>query len=196
MIGFLSGEVVARNDPYIVLNVNGVGYKVLAPKSVLAKATLNGKLKLFIYTHVREDAISLFGFLDSLDLKLFENLISVSGIGPKTAMNIFSIGNREEVAQAIITGDVEFFVGVPRLGKKNAQKIIIELKSKFGSIEDLDLSKFDNKENSEVVSALKTFGFSSKEALGAVKSIKGEGKTTEEKIRLALKELGDRKSVV
>src|SRR3989344_6781585 len=160
MIGFLNGEVLARDDPHIVINVNGVGYKVLASGSVLSKATLNGKLKLFIYTHVREDAISLFGFLDSLDLKLFENLISVSGIGPKTGMNIFGVGGREEIIQAIVTSDVAFFTGVPRLGKKNSQKIIIELKSKLGSIEDLDLSKIDSKENSEVVTALKNFGFS------------------------------------
>jgi len=190
MIGFLNGEVLARDDPNIIINVNGVGYKVLAPGNVLSKVTLNGKLKLFIYTHVREDAISLFGFLDSLDLKLFENLISVSGIGPKTAMNIFSVGTREEIVQAVITGDVDFFTGVPRLGKKNAQKIIIELKSKLGSIEDLDLSKIDSKENSEVIAALKTFGFSNKEALEALKNIKSEGKSTEEKIRMALKELG------
>src|SRR3990167_434514 len=135
MIGYLNGEVVTRDDPHIIIDVNGVGYKVLATRSVLSKVILNGKLKLFIYTHVREDAISLFGFLDSLDLKLFENLISVSGIGPKTAMNIFSVGTREDVVQAIVTGDVSFFIGVPRLGKKNAQKIIIELKSKLGSIE-------------------------------------------------------------
>jgi len=190
MIGFLSGEVVARDDPYIVIDVNGVGYKVVVANGVLSNLGKNGKVKLFIYTHVREDAISLFGFLDSLDLKLFENLISVSGIGPKTAMNIFSIGNREEIIQSIITSDVSFFTGVPRLGKKNAQKIIIELKSKLGSIEDLDLTKIDVKENSEVIAGLKNFGFSNREAIEAVKAIKGNGQTTEEKIRLALKELG------
>ena len=190
MIGFLSGEVVARDDPHIVIDVSGVGYKVIVSNGVLSSIGKNTKVKLFVYTHVREDAISLFGFLDSLDLKLFENLISVSGIGPKTAMNIFSIGTRDMISQAIITSDVSFFSGVPRLGKKNAQKIIIELKSKLGSIEDLDLSKIDNKENSEVIAALKSFGFTSREALEALKNIKGEGKSTEEKIRLALKELG------
>jgi len=190
MIGFLRGEVVARDDPHIVIDVNGVGYKVVVANGVLSNIEKNGKVKLFVYTHVREDAIQLYGFLDSLDLKLFENLISVSGIGPKTAMNIFSIGSREEVVQAIITSDVSFFVGVPRLGKKNAQKIIIELKSKLGSIEDLDLSKMDVKENSEVIAALKSFGFSSREALEALKNIKGEGESTEEKIRMALKYLG------
>jgi len=190
MIGFLNGEVVARDDPYIVIDVGGVGYRVVVANGVLSNIEKNGKVKLFVYTHVREDAISLFGFLDSLDLKLFENLISVSGVGPKTAMNIFSIGNREEIIQAIVTNDVPFFSSVPRLGKKNSQKIIIELKSKFGSIEDLDLTKIDVKENSEVIAALRNFGFSSREALEALKNIKGEGKSTEEKIRLALKELG------
>lgn len=190
MIGFLSGEIVARDDPYIVIDVSGVGYRVVVANGVLSSINKNAKVKLFIYTHVREDAISLFGFLNSLDLKLFENLISVSGIGPKTAMNIFSIGSREEIIQAIITSDVSFFVSAPRLGKKNSQKIIIELKSKFGSIEDLDLTKIDVKENSEVIAALRNFGFSNREALEALKAINGEGKTTEEKIRLTLKELG------
>jgi len=181
MIGFLSGEVVARDGPYIVIDVSGVGYKVVVANGVLSNLGKNGKVKLFVYTHVRKDAISLFGFLDSLDLKLFENLISVSGIGPKTAMNVFSIGDREKIIEAIVTNDVSFFSSVPRLGKKNAQKIIIELKSKFGSIEDLDLSKADSKGNGEVITALKQFGFSSREALEAVKSIKGEGKTKQEK---------------
>jgi Holliday junction DNA helicase RuvA len=190
MIGYLRGEVFFKEGSFIILDVKGVGYKVLGSRDVLSKAIKGNLLELFIYTHVREDNISLFGFLESSDLKLFENLIGVSGIGPKTAMNIFSIGNREEVVQAIITGDVEFFVGVPRLGKKNAQKIIIELKSKFGSLEDLDLTKINVKENSEVITALKNFGFNSKEALGALQAIEGKGKTTEEKIRMALKYLG------
>ncbi len=191
MIGFLSGEVVARDDPYIVIDVSGVGYKVIVANGVLSSVNINAKVRLFVYTHVREDAISLFGFLDSLDLKLFENLISVSGIGPKTAMNIFGVGTREQISQAIITGEVDFFTGVPRLGKKNAQKIIIELKNKFGGIEEFDLSS-DDSETSEIIAALQSFGYSKKEALLALKDTKGKGETIEEKIRMALKELGKR----
>ncbi|MBI2028631.1 MAG: Holliday junction branch migration protein RuvA [Candidatus Levybacteria bacterium] len=190
MIGFLRGEIVFKEGNYIIIDVGGIGYKVFVAQDVISKSNNNSHLKLFTYTHVREDAISLFGFLDSLDLKLFEDLISVSGIGPKTAMNIFSVGTREEITQAIISGDVVFFTGIPRLGKKNAQKIIIELKSKLGSVEDLDLTKIDVKENSEVIAALRNFGFNNKEALDALKAIEGKGKTTEGKIRLALKYLG------
>src|SRR3989344_3700753 len=97
MIGFLRGEVFLKDINSIILDVKGVGYKVLAASDVLAKAIKGTSLDLFIYTHVREDNISLFGFLESSDLKLFENLIGVSGIGPKTAMNIFSIGDRSQI---------------------------------------------------------------------------------------------------
>lgn len=189
MIGYLNGEVVANYDSHLVIDVGGVGYTIVASKNVLSQAGTNSKLKLFIYTHVREDLIQLYGFLELLELKLFRNLISVSGIGPKTAMGIFSVGSRDSIIEAIIKGDVSFFTSVPRLGKKNAQKIIIELKNKFGSIEDLDLSKIDLKEKDEIIAALTGFGFSRKESLEALKAIK-DGKTVEEKIRLALKHLG------
>ena len=191
MIGYLNGEVVLIDNPSIVIDVGGVGYSIVASKDVLGKAEVNSKLKLFIYTHVREDLIQLYGFLDFSDLKLFRNLISVSGIGPKTAMGIFGVGSRLSIIQAIISADVAFFESAPRLGRKNAQKIIIELKNKFGTAkEEIDLSEKDIKERSEIIAALLGFGFNRKEALDAIKSIKGERKTVEEKIRLALKELG------
>src|SRR3989338_8376406 len=93
MIGFLRGKVLFREGDSIILDVNGVGYKVRVASDVLVKGA-GMPLELFIYTHVREDIIALFGFLESLDIKLFENLIGVSGIGPKTAMSVFSVGSR------------------------------------------------------------------------------------------------------
>ncbi len=192
MIGFLNGNVELLDIPYVIVNVNGVGYRVLVPNTVLEKLIINQKTKLYTYTYVREDALELFGFLESEDLKLFEGLISVSGVGPKTALNIFSFGKREEIVEAIIKGDVLFFSNVPRLGKKNAQKIIIELKNKLGSINDLDLSGKDLIENTEVIQALKSFGFTSAEATKALREIDKRGKTTEEKVRLSLKYLGSR----
>jgi holliday junction DNA helicase RuvA len=190
MIGHLKGEVFLKEVNYIILDVNGVGYKILGSRDVLAKANKNSLLELFIYTHVREDNISLFGFLQLQDLKLFENLIGVSGIGPKTAMNIFSVGDRGQIVSAIIAADTAFFKGVPRLGQKNAQKIIIELKTKFGSVTDLDLSGEDISENKEVVSALKSFGFTSKEIHEAIRNVKKEGQKVTDTIKLALKYLG------
>jgi Holliday junction DNA helicase RuvA len=190
MIGFLKGKVELLKRPFVIIDVNGVGYKVLVPETIYAKLSLGENLKIFTYTYVREDALDLFGFLEAEDLGLFESLLTVSGIGPKTALNIFSFGERKDIIEAIIKGDVTFFTSVPRLGTKNAQKIIIELKSKMGSSADLDLSGKDLLANAEVVQALKNFGFSAQEAQKAVREIKQVGLTTEEKIRLALKNLG------
>ena len=190
MIGFLKGKVELLKRPFVIIDVNGVGYKVLVPETIYAKLSLGESLKIFTYTYVREDALDLFGFLEAEDLGLFENLLTVSGVGPKTALNIFSFGERKDIIEAIIKGDVTFFTSVPRLGTKNAQKIIIELKNKMGSDTDFDLSGKDLLENAEVVQALKDFGFSVAEAQKAVREIKQVGLTTEEKIRLALKTLG------
>jgi Holliday junction DNA helicase RuvA len=190
MIGFLNGTIELLQRPFVITDVHGVGYKVLVSDSVYSKLSLGQKIKIFTYTHVREDALDLFGFLESQDLGLFESLLTVSGIGPKTALNIFSFGERKDIIEAIIKGDVTFFTSVPRLGTKNAQKIIIELKNKMGSEANLDLTGKDLLENAEVVQALKNFGFSVGEAQKAVREVKKEGISTEEKIRLALKALG------
>lgn len=190
MIGFLKGEVFFKEGNYIILDVKGVGYKVLAASDVLSKTIKGTSLELFIYTHVREDNISLFGFLEASDLKLFENLIGVSGIGPKTAMNIFSVGNRAEITNAVVQGNVDFFTSVPRLGRKNAQKIIIELKNKFGGIGDLDLTGEDMFGSEEVIVALRGFGFTNKEIYEAIRAVKKSGQKITETIRLALKYLG------
>lgn len=190
MIGFLKGVVEFRDDPYLFINVNGVGYKVLASTHVLSKIGVVGeKVTIFTYTHVREDMLDLYGFLTREDLKLFEMLLEVSGIGPKTAVGIFSYGSKNEIIAAIMQADTSFFSRVPRLGQKNAQKIIIELKNKIGSTTDLDLSA-GSKQNEDVVIALKSLGFKNHEAQEAIRNIKTEGKTTEEIIRLALKYLG------
>jgi Holliday junction DNA helicase RuvA len=190
MIGSLQGIVELRDTPYLLINVQGVGYKVLVSASILDRVKLQDKIKLFTYTHVREDILELFGFSEHQDLKLFERLLSVSGIGPKTAIAVFSVGSSQEIVQAIMKSDVDFFTSVPRLGRKNAQKLIIELKGKFASLKDLELGEEVEKEHSDIVLALKSFGFSQDEAKEAIKGVKGEGASPQEKIRLALRYLG------
>ena len=188
MIGMLTGTLALRDESYIILDVNGVGYKVLASAQIHTVFHIGDKVTIFIHTHVREDTLDLFGFPTQQDLKVFEYLISVNGIGPKTAMGIFTIGSREEILGAIRKADVDFFTGVPRLGKKNAQKIIIELKNKLGSGEELDLSE-GSQEEQDVVNALVSMGFSEREARMGVKGIGEQGSSISEKIRLALKQL-------
>lgn len=189
MIGYLNGSIIIRDDPYIVLDVNGVGYRVYAALDVLSKVTeLGSGLKLFTYTHVREDVLELYGFSKYSDLKLFEALINVSGIGPRTAISIFANGTGDEIVRAIINADVSFFSGITRLGIKNAQKIIIELKNKVGGGE-LDLTSSLNVNRNELTSALKTFGFTAKEINEAARNI-DRSASVEEQIKMALKYLG------
>ena len=191
MIGFLSGKIELLKRPFAIINVNGVGYKVLVSENFYSKLTKDQTLKVFTYTYVHEDALELFGFLEIEDLTLFENLITVSGIGPKTALNIFSFGERKDIIEAIIKGDVSFFTSVPRLGTKNAQKIIIELKNKMAAGgQDLDLSGKDFIETEEAVQALKSFGFSTQEAQSALRQVKTQGLSLDEKVKFALKNLG------
>jgi Holliday junction DNA helicase RuvA len=190
MIGFIEGVLEIIQKPFIFVNVHGVGYKILVSERTLAKLKKHQKVKIYTFTYIRDDAFDLFGFLEQEDLLLFEDLITVSGIGPKTAMNVFSFGDKAEIIEAIAKGDVSFFSSVPRLGIKNAQKIIIELRNKMGSDANLDLTGNDLKESQEVIEALKNFGFSVSEAQKAFRSVNKNGISTEEKIRLALKELG------
>ncbi len=190
MIGSLRGVVDLLYRPFLIVDVNGVGYKVLVTNELSSKVKAGSKIKLYTYTHVKEDALDLFGFEELEDLKLFEDFLTVPGIGPKTAMNVFSFHKRGDIVNAIMNGDVTVFTSVPRLGTKNAQKIIIELKSKVGSTKDLDLSGKELKEQSEVINALKNFGFTQQEAQKALREVKKEGLSTEEKIRQALRVLG------
>lgn len=190
MIGLLKGKTEFIDGSYAIVDVGGVGYRVLVTNDILSKIEIGKEIKLFTYTYVRDDTLDLFGFSSIDDLKLFEQLISVSGVGPKTAVSIFSIGNRSTIIEAVVKGDVSFFIAVPRLGKKNAQKIIIELKSKLGSLEELDLSQEVDERAKEVLGVLKSFGFSSNEAREALKNIDKKVESVEEKIRLALKYLG------
>lgn len=188
MIGSLSGTVTVKDTHYLLLDVQGVGYKVFVPQAILVSRHVGDSLKVFTYLHVRDDMLDLYGFEAFVDLKLFEMLISVSGIGPKTVLGIFGLGTPDMIIKAIASGDVSFFTGVPRLGKKNAQKIIIELKSKIGATQDLDLSQ-ESIENDDVIEALTAFGFSKQEALQALQKV-DKNAPMEEKIKLALKNLG------
>lgn len=190
MIGTIKGKIEYREDPNLIIDVNGVGYRVLVPANVLGQINDIGEtIKLFTHTHVREDLLELYGFTEPQDLKLFEYLISVSGIGCKTALGIFSVGQRREIIHAISSNDLSFFTSVPRLGKKNAQKIIIELKNRVGGGEDLDLSQ-GTQEVDDVITALKTFGYTKEEAKQALQTIKESDLSTSEKIKRALKYLG------
>lgn len=190
MIGSLHGSIELFDGANVLINVHGVGYRVHVPQGFREKYHRDETVSVFTYTHVREDILELFGFETLEELKLFEALISVSGIGPKTAIGVFGVGTKSQIIGAIQKADVNFFTGVPRLGKKNAQKLIIELKGKLGSLEELDLTGEKTLVDSDVLTALKGFGFTQKEAEEAVKAVGMQATDTSGKLKLALKYLG------
>lgn len=138
--------------------VNGVGYGVHVGSKTLGQVHDGLPVKMWIYTHVREEALELFGFSSTADRELFKLLLSVSGVGPKTALGITDYSS-EQIIHAVQTADVSLFSAVPRVGKKLAQKIIIELKPKLGSLQELNLGPRTDQER-DVMEALQALGFS------------------------------------
>lgn len=156
MIGFLSG-IVHKTGDRLLLDVQGVGYRVEVGSGLSTSLTSGEIASLHIHTHVQEDALRLFGFATEQDLLLFELVLSVSGVGPKTALVLVDAGT-DRLINAVQNANVGFFSSVPRVGKKLAQKIIIELKSKLGSFKDLELGPLSEAEQ-DVVTGLKNLGF-------------------------------------
>jgi len=187
MIGALKGTILTANKNPIILFVHDVGYTVHITEAQRSTLKPNGELLLYIHSHIREDAFDLFGFSTEKELVFFELLLTVSGIGPKTALTIIDRGVKH-IEKAIMSSDVDFFTTVPRLGKKNAQKIIIELSSKLGSLEELDLT-FDTPHTKELIDALTSMGFAKKDVIDVVKHLPSD-LSLEGKIKEGIKLLG------
>jgi len=189
MIGFLQGQVKIKRFNSLIIMASGVGYLVYVPGNLLTEVKTGDQISLFVHTHVREDELSLFGFLNASGLEVFEWLISISGIGCRTALNVIDRGV-EPIRVAVANADVAFFTSIPRLGKKNAQKIIIELKPKFGSLSELDLTEDVSGETRQVMEALSSMGFSRSEISGILRQIPEGAISVEDKIKAALKMFG------
>lgn len=189
MIALISGTVEEKQErSLIILTDGGVGYKVGVKTELLTKSALGQPLKLFVFSYIREDAFDLYGFENKSELNLFELLISVSGIGPKTAILVMSSGTVEEIIGAIAKGDTGFFTDTPGIGTKGAQRIIVDLRSKIGAFGDWDLTAEQQSENKQVIEALRGFGFKESEARQAVRNLpKDKSLSLEEKIKLCLK---------
>ena len=154
MIGYLEGEIKYATVGKVILFCNGIGFTVNLPSNL---AFLKGqKTELYIHTHLREDNLSLFGFSTPEDLSLFETLITVSGVGPKIGLAMFASASAEMIKQAISSSNLTFFTSIPGVGKKTAQKIILDLKSKI-SKGDVNMDNLEG--SSELVDSLIGLGF-------------------------------------
>ncbi len=170
----------------MIVETAGVGYKVNVSLDVLSKRIkIDEEVFLFIHTHVREDAFDLYGFLDREELEFFEMLINVSGIGPKGALAILGIASIETLRKAISTGDTAYLTKISGIGRKTAEKIVIELRDKVG--EEKEGTSLQGE--LDALEALKSLGYSQNEAREALKKVTSDADTNT-KIREALKILG------
>ncbi|MEK7139933.1 MAG: Holliday junction branch migration protein RuvA [Patescibacteria group bacterium] len=189
MIGHLKGTVSFTGTGYVLIDVRGVGYKVRVSQNTLATLHHETETSLFTHLAVRENALDLYGFSTRAELEFFEMLISVSGIGPKTALAILSLASADTLKRAIAGGDAAYLTKVSGIGKKNAGKIVVELKDKLGGADAA--ARILIGADAEALEALEALGYSMRDARESVAKAKGE--TAQEKIRDALRTLGSHK---
>ena len=186
MIGSVRGKIILKTEKFLLVETSGVGYKINVSPDTLSKAKKVGdEIFLFIHAHVREDAFDLYGFLDKEELEFFEMLINVSGIGPKGALSILGITSIETLRKAISIGDTSYLTKISGIGRKTAEKIVIELRDKVGK----ELEGSSLQIELDALEALKSLGYSAIEARDALKKVSPDANTNT-KIKEALKILG------
>jgi len=176
MIGFLTGKIISAKPTKILLDVNGVGYLINISINTFEKISDKESVSLHIYTNVKEDAINLFGFFSEAEKEMFELLISITGIGPKLAIGILSGIQVGDLKNAIQSGDLSRIIAVPGIGRKTAERVVLELKNKVDQIIEEGGKIPTGKESlrNEAVSALTTLGYNFKVADKVVRDVLGE----------------------
>ncbi len=190
MIGYLEGEVKALRLGYVIISAGGVGYKVSATKQALAGLKAGAKASLWTHLAVRENALDLYGFADEEELRFFNLLLSVSGIGPKSALAILDIATTETLQSAIAAGNASYLTNVSGIGKKTAEKIIVELRDKVGL--GIEGAGGILKGDEEALEAMRSLGYSPQEARDALRKVPAEITNSNDRLREALKLMGGR----
>lgn len=198
MISYIKGRLEIKAKDYIVVDVSGIGYKIFMSETAISELEKGKEVKVFTYMRVREDDISLYGFLNNEELVTFELLISVGGVGAKSAITILSNITPSKFALAVITNDVNTLKKLPGIGAKTAGRIILELKDKMKTEQSIEESKneeikeaivLDNKAN-DALEALCVLGYTKKDVENVIAKIDTSKLTVEEIIKQGLKYLG------
>ncbi|MDP3954321.1 MAG: Holliday junction branch migration protein RuvA [bacterium] len=196
MIGYISGTIQAIADKYVIVNVNGVGYRVVIPEKIRNSLSEIGQ-EVKLYTHFtmnpRDGSTELFGFDSPEELNFFELMTTVSGIGPKTAQGILSSANLQDLQLSIVSKDDKYLSKVSGVGTKTAQRLILELKNKIMTADLGGKTAGDLSSEGEAMDALESLGYSKYQAREALKNMDKKITKTEDKITEALKLLGTKK---
>lgn len=190
MIAFLRGKTIYKTFNSIILEVNNIGYQVFLNEAFLNELMIDGVCEIYIHHQIKEDCSDLYGFKTVADLELFQLLISVSGVGPKSALGILNMAGSSDVKEAILTGDASSLTKVSGIGKKTAERLVLELKTKILKLSDSkELSSSNIVLGVDEIEALISLGYSLVESREALKSIDPEIKDSGERVRAALKKM-------
>lgn len=188
MIGTLNGTVRHKDLHYLIVDTSGVGYKVLVTTETALEVAPSSPIFLWTHLVVRETSLELFGFLDKETLDTFELLITISGIGPKSALSILNVATPATLRQAVASEDTTYLTRVSGIGKKNAEKIVLELKDKLKiTKEDTSTSSVQVRAEGDALEALVSLGYSERDARDALKKVPKETEGASERVKAALK---------
>lgn len=191
MIALLEGSIAAVRHDYVIVLTGGVGYKVHLTSYTLGKIAGLTSVRFHIFTNVREDAITLYGFLDEGELVMFELLISVNGVGPKMALGILSVAEPASIRAAVVGKDISILTRISGIGKRTAERILLDLENKVGTLTEEGIKGAT--EESEVIEALGSMGYVPSEVREAMKLLPPGLVRVEEKIGALLKILGKKR---
>ncbi len=188
MIAKIKGKIEYIKDNYVIIDVNGVGYKIFATPYTLGKIAGKEEIAFFVHTYVREDTLALYGFLTLEELEMFELLISISGIGPKASLGILTVATPKTIKTAILNEDSSILTRVSGVGKKTAERVILELGNKIADMSESE--KEGAVSNMDAIEALVSMGYSAAEAREALKLVPKDIQDVGARIKMALKNLG------
>ena len=192
MIGYINGNIIFSCDKYVVLDVGGIGYKVYISPDTANAVSSQGNAELWTHLVVKEDLLDLYGFLTQQELDFFKLLIGISGIGPKGALGVMSVASVETLCSAISASDTSYLTKVSGIGKKNAEKIILELKDKVETLSGAEKTSVGLHEDIDVIEALKSLGYKERVARETLQKLSPDIKGTSQKITEALKLMGNK----
>ncbi|MFH0853868.1 MAG: Holliday junction branch migration protein RuvA [bacterium] len=189
MISLLTGTISQVTEKTITLEVNGVGYEIFITPSLQSQLSSGQGVTLHTHLNVREDAMELYGFNDIKERDFFRQLISISGVGPKSALGVLTVASVTEIKQAVASGDASVLIKVSGIGRKTAERIVVELKEKI-AVEMLHGSPGASAGDASIIDALTSLGYSIQEAREAIKQIPANMTELDERLKIALKSLG------
>lgn len=186
MLSYLKGVIKVKTEDTLIVVVSDIGYEVEVPVGFWRKLKADETAEIFTHEYNREDSRELYGFETVGELQFFRKLIGISGVGPRVAMHVMSLGTLRELQTAIAAGNISYLTAIPGVGTKTAQKIVLEMKGK------LDLSEGASPEEQEAIEALESLGYSKSQAREALRKVSGEITDISDRIRAALKVLGQK----